>query len=734
METTIKRLFLLYAIILLPFYAFSDTAKDLSIIRNNFHRLYCTTSDSNLMKYLIDNQPGYDVSDRVVVELQQRVPYSYDRIEAYLSKICHDGSWSDIDYYDEQRSGWIPRLHCERILELVIAFKNETSRHYNSSAVENAIHNTMNFWFEKKLTCSNWWYNQIGVPRTLGTAFILFKDNMNKTELDKAVELMKNSKFGMTGQNKVWLAANVMMRGILEDDFQLVRNAKDTIVSEIVTGGKEGIKDDWCFHQHGAQQQFGNYGLAYIYTMSLLSGVLSGTSISFTTEQLDIISSLITKGYQWIIWNGKMDINALGRQLFVSAPVHKALSVAFAISDLGCNDSIENEIINNCFTEENRFTGLNHFWQSDYTICRRNGWMASLKMASQRVLGAEMMNGDNMKGYYMGDGALYVYKTGDEYLDIFPLWDWRKLPGVTCYSDNSAMPLLKNAYYPRNDSRFVGGLSDGTNGISTFHLRRDGLKANKSWIFLDSVVLCLGAGISSDSALNVTTSVEQCWYRDNYEILDNKGRNNVNEYDNPGLLKEFNDSDNLRILHNNVGYVIWNNGNNLYCNSGNKCYAGAIKSSGSPKDIMQMQNDELIEGELFSIYIDHGMNPDSSSYCYAILPDTDEKTLEKFNISDYNVLKNDEGIQAVYIGSKSVCWASVSQASELHISSSVDIKFRTPGLYKISVSENNDYISVFCCDPTQEKESITIDVNGKEYSVILPVGNKKGTPVEIICR
>ena len=95
-------LLIAFFFLLAPFYAFSDTAKDLSIIRNNFHRLYCTTSDSNLMKYLIDNQPGYDVSDRVVVELQQRVPYSYDRIEAYLSKICHDGSWSDIDYYDEQ--------------------------------------------------------------------------------------------------------------------------------------------------------------------------------------------------------------------------------------------------------------------------------------------------------------------------------------------------------------------------------------------------------------------------------------------------------------------------------------------------------------------------------------------------------------------------------------------------------------------------------------------------------
>lgn len=40
-------------------------------------------------------------------------------------------------------------------------------------------------------------------------------------------------------------------------------------------------------------------------------------------------------------------------------------------------------------------------------------------MASDRIIGTEMMNGDNMKGYYMADGATYIYKDGKEYLDIF---------------------------------------------------------------------------------------------------------------------------------------------------------------------------------------------------------------------------------------------------------------------------------------------------------------------------
>ena len=72
---------------------------------------------------------------------------------------------------------------------------------------------------------------------------------------------MMNSSFGMTGQNKVWLAGNVLIRALLQNDWQLAKEARKVIASEITLGQKEGINADWSFHQHGPQQQFGNYGL-----------------------------------------------------------------------------------------------------------------------------------------------------------------------------------------------------------------------------------------------------------------------------------------------------------------------------------------------------------------------------------------------------------------------------------------------------------------------------------------
>lgn len=661
---------------------------EISVVKQNFQKIYLDdVTGSPLMRELVQHQPGFIISDRVVMELQQRVPFDRDRIERYIKNLSKDGSWTDINYNDTKRSGWDPRLHPERILEMVKAFMSPGVEYYKSPALEKTIHSAMDYWFKAGLKCSNWYYNEIGVPRTLGTAFILFDEYLTADERINAVRVMENSKFGMTGQNKVWLAGNVMMRAVLQNDFNLVKQARDTIASEIVKGGAEGIKDDWSFHQHGPQQQFGNYGLAYIYTMSLFSGIFADTSLAFDSRQLEILSNFISDGYQWIIWNGKMDISAMGRQLFDSAPVHKALSSAFAANSIGGESA--SQFMDNCFTSENNFTGHKHFWQSDYTITRRHDWMASLKMTSQRVIGVEALNGDNMRGYYMADGAMYIYKDGTEYLDIFPLWDWRRLPGVTAYMDDSPLPMPGKKDKYSNRSNFVGGLSDGVNGISAMQLSRDGLKADKFWLFADSAIVCLGAGITSDSTLQISTSVEQSWHKG--KVLVFQGDKKL----------EFNDrtsvrSSNLRILHNGIAYI--------FPNDGAECTVEVARKSGNWHNIMQTYSDKKSSGSVFSIFMNHGTAPDNASYQYIIMPEAAAATLKSFNPDSYKVIRNDKEVQAVM--HNDVCWVSVKSPSELKVSSGADMNFLTPGLYRISLKDGS-VTSVMYSDPTCQLDTVS---------------------------
>lgn len=96
---------------------------EIETIKQNFRDIYIDAdTDSPLMKELSLHQSGFVISDRVVMELQQRVPFDKERIDGYIRNLRSNGSWTDINYKDTKRSGWDPRLHPERILEMVQGF------------------------------------------------------------------------------------------------------------------------------------------------------------------------------------------------------------------------------------------------------------------------------------------------------------------------------------------------------------------------------------------------------------------------------------------------------------------------------------------------------------------------------------------------------------------------------------------------------------------------------------
>lgn len=597
---------------------------DLKQVKQNYRSFYVASKEKTdtLLADLIKIKPETELSDQVVVELHQRYPFDLTKINNYLARINPDGSWSDINYDDTKRSGWEPKQHADRILELAKLYYSDGTRYHRSPVIMGAIHKTLGYWFSAKPKCLNWWYNEIGVPKIMGAAFILLEDDLTPEEKTAGIELLKASVFGRTGQNKVWLAGNVLTRALLENDAALVKAARDTIASEIFVGREEGIKNDWSFHQHGPQQQFGNYGLSFISGMSFFSRLFNGTPFAFDREQHNILASLVNEGYKWVIWNRHMDIGSLGRQFFHHAQLHKAYSLAFAAADLGVGGFPK---------EGNVLVGHKHFDDSDYTVHRSKDWMGALKMCSTRVIGAELVNEDNLLGYYTGDGATFFYVRGDEYLDIFPFWDWRKIPGVTAFEDNAPIPSIRQNK-KHNRSSMVGGLSNGNYGMSAMQLDRDGLKANKTWLFTDRFVVCLGSDIKSDSALTVTTSVDQRLKRGNLEALDNGKWSAV-------TAEEYANAENRKFFHDNTGYIILGY---------NRVIAEAGKRTGRWNDFMKMYKPVDVEGEIISIHINHGASPKNGSYGYVALPATTRDAVGKFDPEkEIRIMRNDALVQAI---------------------------------------------------------------------------------------
>ena len=689
------RLLVSFLLMTMSMVAFATDSQDLTRLKKNYQSLLIAGEPNDSLKHdLMKVEPEVEVSDQVVVELHQKYPTTEEKLSRIRSHFKADGSWDDVNYADKKRSGWEPKVHADRLLELAKLFADPSSKYYQSKEIEAMIRRAMNYWFTTKPVCLNWWYNQIGIPRTMGSAFVLFDDYLTAEERQAAVEVMQRAKFGMTGQNKVWLAGNVLMRAILQRDEQLVRQARDVIASEIVTGQTEGIKNDWSFHQHGPQLQFGNYGLSFISGMAFYYGVFKGTPFQFSDGQIDILTSLINKGYKWVIWNRRMDVSSLGRQFFHNTQLHKAYSLAFASEAFG---------IGGFPRVGNPLVGQKHFDDSDYTVHRSKDWMASIKMSSSRVKGSELVNEDNLKGKFMGDGATFFYQTGDEYRNIFPYWYWDRIPGVTSYENPYYKPMspglnrdvltskvkhpqqltteqlaeakaqLASMNWSNNTSAKVGGLTDGKIGMSAMEIVRDGLTAYKAWLMTDDYVLCLGNGIRSDSTALVYTGVEQCLQRGDLEMWQKNAWTPVTE-------EVTVEQQEVRFFHNHTAYIIMGQ---------NPCVAMAEERSARWCDVMGMYTPEVQTNKVVDIHLLHGTQPCGASYLYIVVPQTTKEALRKMSFKDVKVVRNDEVAQIVMAKAAGKgCWIAAYEATTLKVWGKA-YEVKTPGIYYVEKDGKN---------------------------------------------
>ena len=429
------------------------------------------------------------------------------------------GCWTDIDYAAQDRGRWPATLHVTRMYALAKLYRYQGQKWERSDEIGPLLHAAMRWWFDNMPVCPNWWHNDIGVPKKMTSVLLMLRDELSQQEIAGGLKVLERSKFGMTGQNKVWLAGNNLMKGLLVDDAALVREAQRQMAEEIYVTDEEGIQEDWSFHQHGPQIQFGNYGLAYIDGISFWLRVLKGTEYAFSEEQEDIVSNLMKEGICWSVYKGVMDPSFCGRQNFIDGGTGKAFALAVAAQNMAAATSGEESRLYAGISLENlrpdlypnTLTGSRYYWRSDCGIYRRPDWYASIRMHSERTVGFEFTNRENTLANFSADGALVLMQDGKEFENIFACWDWRKVPGVTAYDDGRPIKCDDSVEGKRNRSSHVGGVADGDVMAATMELDRDGLHALKSVFFFNDCVVNLGTDIrvSRDDILSVTTALDQ---------------------------------------------------------------------------------------------------------------------------------------------------------------------------------------------------------------------------------
>jgi chondroitin AC lyase len=151
------------------------------------------------------------------------------------------------------------------------------------------------------------------------------------------------------------------------------------------------------------------------------------------------------------------------------------------------------------------------FWHSEYFTHQRPTWFSSVRMHSNRQNGMEQPhNEEGLKMHHFADGSNFISLTGEEYFNIFPVWDWLKIPGATIVQSPSVPHW--NEIAKKGLSEFVGGVTDGIYGATAFDFQspHDPLKAHKAYFFFDKEYVSMGSGISSDTSYPVFTTINQC--------------------------------------------------------------------------------------------------------------------------------------------------------------------------------------------------------------------------------
>ncbi|MDR0394099.1 MAG: polysaccharide lyase beta-sandwich domain-containing protein, partial [Tannerella sp.] len=621
-----------------------------------------------------------------ILELNRKP--SDETIRQYVESQQADGSWTDINYQDTMRSQWGPSIHAGRLSAMATAYKDKNSVFYKKRNAAQKIHLGMKYWNDGKFVCRNWWYNQIGVPRILGVLYLLMEDEMSKSEKEAAIRYMRNAKFGMTGQNSAWLAENVLVCALLEKNEPLLLEARRYILKELIVSNEgEGIRPDMSFHQHGPQQQFGNYGLSYANTQAYWARVFKGTAYEVSREQLDILRRYLVDGLQWTCWKGYMDIGSCGRQVVPNAQKSKAGSYGVSLQHAMAADpenadeyaSILKRDIE-VSTDGNDLTGYRFFNYSDYGLYRTGSWSAALKMSSVRTIGAEIINYENLLGRFLCNGGLFFYREGSEYEDIFPVWDWTRVPGTTCLLTDSLFPGVIMGRYYTNRHDFVGGLSGRRAGVSTIVVNDAGLHARKSYFFTDRAVVCTGSDIRGDGPYAITTSIEQRLQKGDITVTRN--------------------AEGQIVYHDKTAYYILDDPSlKIQCG----------KATGNWQRTAFVNSPAPVEKDVFGLWIDHGAE---ASYCYMVFPDVNEANrTDLIDRANIKILQRDQNVHAIQCDN--TFQAVFFEPASVSLGENETVSALTPCLVMMEADGDKRLLSV--CDPTWTKDLIELRLSGKWY-------------------
>ena len=560
------------------------------------------------------------------------------KARAYMKSLQANGAWTDIEYFATDITEWRPMTHLDRLKVLISAYVFDKSTLYQNAALKKSIDAALNYWCENEFASSNWWHNDIAVPKALGVSLILMKFGKEKVHHDLEYKLVfkmiQGDPYVKTGANKSDIAMHYFYRALITEDKNLLVSSLQQLFYPIqLVNDAEGLQYDFSYLQHGPQLYIAGYGEEFMKGISKVMAYVRGTPYAVSKEKLQLFSSFITDTYLPIIRAKYIDFNVHGRG--VSRPgilnktsetnILKQMTLIEPEKAKVWQEGIEKM---DSLVKYNTYTNHRHthFWKADYSIHLRKKYHFNVRLASNRTNKSEAGNRENIYGKHMTDGVTNIQVYGPEYYNIFPIWEWDKIPGTTTQDRAGDDPLVEQWGVPAKNN-FAGGVSSQEYGVSAMKVDYDSVQANKAWFFFDNQIVCLGSNINSSSDNPITTTLNQSWFQ-NKVLLDTKTLGKGDSISSSNT--------NSVIIHDDVIYFLPEQQNLTVTTK---------EQAGSWYKINEARSKERITGNVFKAWIDHGVRPKNATYAYVVYPGTSKYSPTESKM--INVLANTEHLQAV---------------------------------------------------------------------------------------
>ena len=535
-----------------------------------------------------------------------------------------DGKFCNIDY-NEQEPVWGWFNHIKQLSKLA---GNVAVLANNKDNILKALQ----LFLDTAPTHSNPWYQQVGLPRYLGRLYLLLETDLcdktketllsyiQKGEISANQDLLTN----WTGTNLLWVVMNNIMCAVITNDLTQIPTGIEKVTQELVYhhNMEYGIQDDYSFIPYPTQYYINETPYSFTRGCAQLVYALQKTEYQIPVDALWVLGFYFVFGLWYGHRNSGYDYLTLGKELAYPGAINteklrQTMWMFLTVDDMVCRDVMAEQFASLSYEMYSLRADKYSYTTNTYVKRQATFHASCVGTGPNTVIDTNNLLDNGLSSNLYAGGATCFMANGEEYKDIFPLWDFTHIPGTTTPEEiNNNFKGIENTY--------CGGFSHNDYGVLYQDINYNGVTGVTARFFVDGVMVALGAGIACDKNIPVTTTINQCWQTEDLLPLSNG------------------------VYQGNMLYITLD-GQEIKVESCEK--EGCWSSIGANQPNKQ-------SGKICTFMIPHGTKPNGASYAYAVVPAVSkgsaEDRLEEV-IKQIKIVQNDQNMQAIEYKNKVYC-------------------------------------------------------------------------------